>query len=228
MKTPKADVKNIIVAGKSGAGKQPRIDVIAEELGLKQLSTGTIFRDILSKDTPLAKKVKYYVENGKWVPDEVTNEVFAEYFKRHDFKGCILDGFPRTAEQAKFLMKLLRENGSHVDMIIEVHREDEHIVNHVIHRRICKTCGKTYHMVDNPPKGKKCSKCDGEVYHRSDDTVEKIKSRLNEFHTKVVPAIEELKKNDIHFVMVNGFLNPWTPTKVQETVREALKTKIDL
>jgi adenylate kinase len=229
MKTPKHEIKNIIVTGKSGAGKQPRIDVIADELGLKQLSTGVIFRDILSKDTPLAQEVKSYVENGKFVPDKVTNKLFAEYFKKHDYKGCILDGYPRTPEQAKHLMKLLEENGSHIDMIIEVHREDENIINHVIHRRTCKKCNNVYHMLDKPPKdGKFCHDCNEEVFQRSDDTVEKIKSRLNEFHEKVVPAVEELKKKNIHFVVVDGFLNPWSKEKVQETVKDALKSKIEI
>ena len=225
----KHEVKNIIVMGKSGAGKQPRIDVIAETLGLKQLSTGEIFRDILAKDNPLAQEVKSYVENGKWVPDEVTNKVFAEYFSKHDYKGCILDGYPRTPEQAKHLMKILEANGSHVDMIIEVHREDENIINHVIHRRTCKKCNKSYHMLDNPPKNNThCHDCDSEVFQRSDDTVEKIKSRLNEFNTKVVPAIEELKKQNIHFVVVDGFLNPWSKEIMTKTVLDALGEKIKL
>jgi len=125
MRLQKYEVKNILITGKSGYGKQPRIDVIAKELGMKQISSGSIFRDIMSKDTALSQEVKSYVDNGKWVPDELTNRVFAEYFKKHDYKGCILEGYPRTVNQAEHLMKLVEENGSSIDMIIEVHREDE-------------------------------------------------------------------------------------------------------
>jgi adenylate kinase len=237
MKIKKHEVKNIIVTGKSGAGKQPRIDVVAEELGLKQLATGTIFREFLTafkngeknREADLGKQAHAYISAGKFVPDSLTNEIFAEYFKQHDYKGCILDGYPRTVDQAKHLMKLLKKNGSHIDMIIEVHRDDENIINHTIHRRTCKSCAKVYHMLDNPPKkDNSCHDCGGEVFHRPDDTEEKLKSRLNEFHKKVVPALEELKKKDIHFVVVDGFINPYSKEKMKQMVRDALKTKIDL
>ena len=237
MKTPKANINNIIITGKSGAGKQPRIDVIADELGLTQLSTGSIFREFIkaykdgkkTKEADLGKKAVSYLEAGKFVPDELTNEMFAEYFKRHDYKGCILDGYPRTLSQAKHLMTILEKNGSHLDMIVEVHRDDDDIVSHVVHRRTCKECKKVYHMKDFPPKKDgECDVCGGEVFHRSDDTEEKIKSRLNEFNTKVVPMLEDLKKQGIHFAVVDGFLNPYSKERVRETVLTALKEKIDL
>jgi inosine triphosphate pyrophosphatase len=228
MKIPKHQVNNIIVTGKSGAGKQPRIDVIAEELGLKQLSTGSMFRDLMSKDTPLAQEVKSFVNNGLFVPDEVTNKVFLEYFKKQNCTGCILDGYPRTPAQAEFLLKTLNENNSSADMVIEVHREDEQIVNHLIHRRICKGCNKSYHMHDNPPtEDNKCKKCGEDVFHRADDNEEKIKSRLNEFHEKVIPTIEYIKNQNIPHAIVNGYLNPWTPERVRETVIEAVSQAID-
>ena len=227
MKTPKHEVRNILVAGKSGSGKQPRIDVIAEELGLKQLSTGAMFRDILAKDTELAHSVRNYHDNGLWVPDEVTNKVFAEFFKQHNCSGFVLDGYPRSVGQAEFFLKLLEENNSRVDMIIEVHREDEQIIEHVQGRMICKDCNATYHIEDKPPKeGNICHKCEGKVFKRDDE--KEIHNRINEFHTKVTPMIGFLKEQGVAHARIDGYLNPWTAEKVRETVREALKTNIEL
>ena len=226
MRTPRQEVRNIIVTGKSGSGKQPRIDVIVDELGLKQLSTGTIFREILLKSTPLARIVKHYVENGLWVPDDIASEVFAEFFKQHNCAGFVLDGFPRTPAQAEFLIKLLEKNNSKADMIIEVHREDEHIIEHIQNRVICKECAKSYHLIDKPPKQGKFCECGAEVFKRNDES--KIQNRLNEFHTKVIPTIEHLKAAGIPHVRVDGYLNPWTKERVRETVIDALKTGIDL
>lgn len=231
----KSEVHNILVAGKSGAGKQPRIDIIAETLNLKQLSTGTIFRECISahkegkntKEAELGKIASEYMDSGKFVPDEVTNEMFEEYFKRHDYKGCVLDGYPRTVEQAKFLMRILAANNSKIDLVLEVHRDDENIISHLIHRRTCKNCKRVYHLIDKPPKEEgKCDDCGEEIYQRGDDTEVKIKSRLIEFHQKVAPMIEYLRKWGYPYAVVDGYLNPWSKERVKETVSEAMKTVI--
>jgi len=237
MRIKKQEVKNIIVIGKSGAGKQPRIDIIAEELGFEQLATGTIFRSVISaykegresKEAELGKKAVEYLEAGKFVPDELTNEIFAEHFKKHNYQGCVLDGYPRTEAQAEYFMNLLEENNSRIDMVIEVHRENENIINHIVHRRTCKQCAKSYHLVDKPPKDNKfCYDCDGEVFQRSDDTEENVKSRLLEFNNKVIPVIEYLKTKGIYHAKVDGFLNPWSKEIMKQTVLDALNIGIDL
>ncbi len=224
----KNDVKNILVIGKSGAGKQPRIDVLTEHFGFKQLSTGVLFRALFEQDTPLSKEIKGYINDGKWVPDKLTNDVFSTEFDRHNFQGCVLDGYPRTIEQAKLLLQLMQEKDSKIDFVLVVHREDEDIVNHAIHRRICPECSTTHHMHDLPPReGNLCINCDTQVLHREDDKEEKLKSRLNEYHEKVEPILDYLKEQGIPVLTVNGFLNPYSKEKVRETVMEQLRRVVE-
>lgn len=249
------NIANVIVTGKSGAGKQPRIDVLSEEYGLEQLSTGDIFRKYLGKfnefgfqgdlnefwdeennsfipdeqiaeklgtddeDIILGLKAKYFVDQGLFVPDYITNALFESYFSKKDFKNQILDGYPRTSEQSKFLLELLQKNNSKIDFIVLVDNTDDRIVQRTVKRRICPDCKKVYHMEYKPPKdGKYCKNCGAEVIQRSDDTEEKIRSRLNEFHKKAKPAIDFLENKDIPVVKVPGHLEEFTTENVKNSV----------
>ncbi len=245
-------VTNIIVTGKSGAGKQPRIDVLVEEFDLEQLSTGNIFRSYLGKfndhgysgdigqfwqedqfvpdeeiakelktqdpDVILGMKAKYFVDRGLFVPDFITNELFRAYFSRKNYRDQVLDGYPRTLDQAEFLMKLLEEEDSRVDFILWVDNDDEMIVERTVNRRICPDCGKVYHLVYKPPRDGKCEVCDVEVVQRSDDTEEKIRSRLGEFKEKVIPAMKYLEEQGIPIARVPGHLEDFTPENVRKSV----------
>lgn len=258
-------VDNIVVAGRSGAGKQPRIDVLVRELGLVQLSTGNIFREFatafdssgfkgdigvfydpgkgsflpdpaigaaLVKELPSLKdarpvvlglKAKYFMNRGLFVPDTITNELFSEYFSRVGYKGQVLDGYPRTPEQARFLLDLCREKGSRLDMVVEVENEDELIVERTMGRRICKSCGKVYHIKFKPSKdGRTCDKCGGPLIQRSDDTEERIRTRLKEYYDKVVPAVELLRRSGVPVVKVPGNVEPFTEENVRRSVMDAL------
>ncbi len=243
---------NIIVTGKSGAGKQPRIDVLVDEFDLEQLSTGNIFRsylgkfndhgysgdigrfwqgksfvrddeiaDVLGTDDPdiiLGLKAKFFVDRGLFVPDHITNELFKGSFAKRDHRGQVLDGYPRTLDQAKFLMELLEEEDSRVDFILRVDNDDEMIVERTVNRRICPDCGKVYHLVYKPPHEGKCEVCDVEVVQRSDDTEEKIRSRLKEFKEKVIPAMKYLEERGIPIAKVPGHLEKFTPENVRKSV----------
>jgi len=255
------DIKNVVVVGKSGAGKQPRIDVLVEEFNLEQLSTGDIFRSYLKKfndyaykkdlkeffdnnenkfitdekiiekigsddpDVILGLKAKYFVDRGLFVPDYITNELFESFFSKKDYKNQILDGYPRTLDQAKNLIKIVEENNSKIDFILLVENDDERIIKRTIKRRICPKCKKVYHLEYKPPVDGKYCKCGEEVIQRSDDTEEKIKSRLNEFRKKAVPAINYLKEYGIPLVKVPGHLEVFTPENVKKSVIEQLKKK---
>ncbi len=250
------EVTNIIVTGKSGAGKQPRIDVLVEEFALEQLSTGNIFRTYLGKfndhgfdgdlekfrngdkfipdheisekletddpDIILGMKAKYFVDKGLFVPDHITNELFKAFFARKDHRNQVIDGYPRTVDQAKFLMELLDDKNSKVDFILWVENEDEMIVERTVNRRICPECGKVYHLIYAPPPEGKCEICDVDVILRSDDTEEKIRSRLNEFKDKVIPAMDLLKDEGIPIAKVPGHLEEFTPENVRKSVLSAL------
>ncbi len=246
------DVTNIIVTGKSGAGKQPRIDVLVDEFELEQLSTGNIFRTYLGKfndfgykgklegfwngekfvtdreiaeklgaddpDIILGMKAKFFVDRGLFVPDFITNDLFKAYFGRKDYRNQVLDGYPRTVDQAEFLMELLEEQNSEVDFILRVENDDEMIVKRTINRRICPECGKVYHLIYAPPPDGKCESCGVDVILRSDDTEEKIRSRLAEFKEKVIPAMKYLEERGIPIAKVPGHLEEFTPENVRKSV----------
>lgn len=253
------DVTNVIVTGKSGAGKQPRIDVLVEEFNLEQLSTGDIFRSYLGKfdefgyegeldgfwddeeekfvpdeqimdelgtddeGVVLGLKAKYFVEQGLFVPDYITNALFQSYFSSKDYKNQVLDGYPRTLDQSKFLMDLLEENDSRIDFVLWVENTDERIIKRTTKRRICPECGKVYHLKYKPPNRGRCKECGAKVIQRSDDTEEKIRSRLNEFKKKVIPAMEYLMDQGIPIAKVSGHLEEFT----EENVRRSVLSTID-
>jgi adenylate kinase len=257
------NVQNVIVTGKSGAGKQPRIDVLAEEFDLEQLSTGDIFRYYLGifdkydydkdlskfwdekqnrfvadetiakeigtddADVLLGLKAKYFVEQGLFGPDYIVNALFESKFAEKNYKGQILDGYPRTLDQAKFLLNLAKEKNVSLDFMVLVDNTDNRIIQRTVQRRICPKCGKVYHLTYKPPEDGKCEKCGVEVIQRSDDTEEKIKSRLQEFQKKALPALEYLKDRGIPVVKVPGHLEEFTAENVRKSVMDEVEKLAD-
>ena len=263
-------VQNIVVAGKSGAGKQPRIDVLLAEYGLKQISTGNIFREYLGaygkirgqvkadhlwadgkfasdsaikevlspaasaanvkvESALLGFKAAQYVDRGKFVPDDITNALFEAAFTANGGKGMVLDGYPRTPEQSQFLIDLSRRCGTKLDLVLVVDNENEAIVARTIGRRICpnKECGKVFHLEFKPPTPEgKCTACGTPVILRSDDTEEKIRTRLQEFENKALPAIQALTAAGIAAVHVPGNLPVFTDEAVRESVMSQVKPKL--
>ncbi|RKX87564.1 MAG: hypothetical protein DRP70_08185 [Spirochaetes bacterium] len=261
----KGDIDNILVMGKSGAGKQPRIDVLIAEFGLEQLSTGDIFRSYLKafdeigfdgnildffntetddfisseiieqqlktylsgrkfKDVLLGLKAKYYVSNGLFVPDSVTNDLFLSSFKKSDYRGIVLDGYPRTIDQAKFLVTVAEKKNRKIDAIIHVVNDDETILNRVTGRRVCPNCHKVFHMKYKPLKdGKYCTNCGTEAITRIDDTQEKVLSRLKEYREKTQSAIQYLISCDIQYIPVPGNLPELTDEAVKNSVFAAIE-----
>jgi adenylate kinase len=257
--TPK-HLTNVIVTGKSGAGKQPRIDVLLKEYNLEQLSTGNIFRHFLKRfneysyegsldqfwnegtqsfisdeliakeiktddnDIILGLKAKYFVEKGLFGPDIIVNALFESTFSKKQYKNQVLDGYPRTIDQATFLLDLLKKQDTTVDFILWVDNTDERIIKRTTNRRICPKCGKVYHLIYKPPKGGNCEKCGVPVIQRSDDTEEKIQSRLQEFYKKTIPAIDYLTEHGIPCAKVPGHLEEFTEENVKKSVMDAIAT----
>jgi adenylate kinase len=260
------DVKIIIVTGKSGAGKQPRIEVLLHEFMLTQLSTGKIFREHLAllKDTNidlpreaywnekkhaflkdekikqailaanasvcvdieklvLAIKEKYFLDSGLFVPDDITNNLFAYSFGAYNFEGVVLDGYPRTKLQAQFLLDLLNKHGKKVAFVFLVESDDASIISRISGRRICPSCGAVYHIqYKQPVDGKYCSNCGTEVVQRTDDNEENIRIRLQEFEKKTAPALKYLNSRKIPFVKVSGNLPVLTDEAINESVMSAI------
>ena len=182
---------NILFMGPPGAGKGTQAERIVEKFGIPHISTGDAFRLAMKEGTPLGLKAKEYVDQGLLVPDDVTNGIVRERLQQDDCKrGFLLDGYPRTLAQAEALDGMLKESGRRIDHVISLVVDRDMLLKRLTGRRICKSCGATYHILFNPPKQEGvCDKCGGELYQRSDDTEEKVGTRLDEYLSKTEPLL---------------------------------------
>jgi adenylate kinase len=182
---------NILFMGPPGAGKGTQAERIVEQFGIPHISTGDAFRLAIKQGTPIGKKAKEYIDQGLLVPDEVTNGIVRERLAEPDcVNGFLLDGFPRTIAQAEALDGMLAEMDRKIDHVINLKVEPSFLLTRITGRRICKTCGSTYHVVFNPPKQEGiCDKDGGELYQRPDDTEEKVATRLEEYTNKTAPLL---------------------------------------
>lgn len=190
---------NILFMGPPGAGKGTQAERIVSEFRIPHISTGDAFRQAMSQGTPLGVQAKSYVDQGLLVPDEITNGIVKERLQNPDCaKGFLLDGFPRTIAQAEALDGMLAEMGRRIDHVINLTVDRKLLLGRLTGRRICKSCGATYHVLFNPSRVENvCDKCSGELYQRSDDTEEKVGTRLDEYAKKTAPLLEYYDKKGI-------------------------------
>ena len=188
---------NMIIFGAPGSGKGTYASRLQSKLGLDTVAMGDIFREILKEGTPLGKKVRVFVEKGLLVPDDVVVEVLKQRLaKVPQGRGYILDGYPRTAEQAKELEKMSR-----IDVIILLTVPEWIIVERLSTRRICKNCGEVYNVRYLKPKVEgKCDKCGGPLYQRSDDTTEVIEERIKVYERQTEPLLQYFRERNVPFV----------------------------
>lgn len=186
----------IILLGAPGAGKGTQAVMLAEKKGLVQVASGDLFRKALQQETELGKKAKVYMDKGQLVPDEITIQMVLERLAKPDCqKGAILDGFPRTIEQAKALDKALAEQSRAIDKVVNIKVTEAEVIKRLSGRWICRKCQTPYHETDNPSKvSGKCDRCDGELYQRDDDTPETVKNRLKVYEKETAPLIGYYKK----------------------------------
>ena len=172
---------NIILMGLPGAGKGTQASEIVKKFPIPHISTGDMFRKAIKDDTDLGKEAKSYMDRGELVPDEVTVGIVKERISEDDAKkGFLLDGFPRTIEQAEALNDIMQELGRSIDAVINIEVPEEELINRLTGRRICETCGTTYHLVFNPPKvDGVCDLDGGKLYQREDDNPETVANRLS-------------------------------------------------
>ena len=189
----------IIMLGAPGAGKGTHAKKITEKFGIPAISTGDIFRENIKNGTELGKKAKEYMDAGNLVPDELVCDLVVDRLKQDDCKnGYILDGFPRTIPQAEALTAALAKDDDAIDYALEIFIEDQAIIDRMSGRRVCKSCGATYHVVNIPPKTEGvCDECDGELIVRDDDAPETVKKRLDVYHDQTAPLIDYYKKQGI-------------------------------
>jgi adenylate kinase len=193
--TSPAGRRILLLVGSVGAGKGTQAAAVGKELGLAHVASGNLFRKALRDGTELGEKARAYMERGDLVPDDITIEMFMhELSQPTAARGAILDGFPRTVAQAQALDATLAARGEKVERVISIEVPIEELVARVAGRRVCATCGTTYHVDDHPPKVPgRCDKDGAELQQRDDDRPEVVRARLAK---QVVPMLEVLDYYD--------------------------------
>ena len=190
---------NIVLMGLPGAGKGTQADKIIEKYDIPHISTGDMFRAAMKNGTELGLEAKSYIDKGALVPDEVTIGIVRERLAEPDCnQGFLLDGFPRTIEQAEALDQILADLGRKVEHVINIKVEEDELVKRLTGRRICKVCGSSYHLVFNPSKVEGvCDKDGGELYQRADDNLETVSNRLEVNIKQSQPLLDFYNKKQI-------------------------------
>ncbi len=196
---------NIVLMGLPGAGKGTQADKIIEKYDIPHISTGDMFRAAMKNGTELGLQAKSFIDQGALVPDEVTIGIVRERLAEPDCnQGFLLDGFPRTIEQAEALDQILADLGRKVEHVINIEVEQDELVKRLTGRRICKVCGSSYHLVFNPSKVEGvCDKDGGELYQRADDNLETVSNRL-EVNIKQSQPLLDFYTNKKVLTDING------------------------
>lgn len=196
---------NLVLMGLPGAGKGTQAEKIVEKYNIPHISTGDMFRAAIKDGTELGLQAKSYMDKGELVPDEVTIGIVRERLGKNDTdKGFLLDGFPRTVAQAEALEQILKELNKEIDYVINIHVDQEILMQRLTGRRICKNCGATYHLVFNPPKEEGiCDKCGGNLYQRADDNAETVGNRL-EVNLKQTKPLLDFYKSKGYLKNIDG------------------------
>lgn len=189
----------VVMLGAPGAGKGTQAKMIEEKYLIPHISTGDIFRTNIKEGTELGLEAAKFMDKGLLVPSELTVKILLDRVEQDDCKkGYVLDGFPRTINQAEILDKELTSLGIQVDYALDVSVPDENIIRRMSGRRACLACGDTYHLKYIPSKIKGiCDSCGESLVLRDDDQPETVKKRLNIYHEKTKPLLDFYKKNEV-------------------------------
>lgn len=182
----------VIIMGPPCAGKGTQAERLAKEFALPHISTGDIFRSAVKEGTEMGKKAKEYMDKGHLVPDEIVVGIVKERLSRPDCKeGAFLDGFPRTVNQAEALDEVLRELNMKIDAVICIDADEDELIARLTGRRVCRNCGATYHIRFNSPRVRNiCDHCSGELYQRSDDSIDTVKERFAVYKKQTLPMFD--------------------------------------
>ena len=195
----------IVLLGPPGAGKGTQAKSISNRYSIPHISTGDIFRKNISENTPLGIEAKSYMDNGQLVPDEVTINMVKDRLQQDDCKnGYLLDGCCPRIHQAEALDNFLTEREESIDTALLIEVPKEFILERMTGRRVCPSCGASYHIKFNPPTNDgKCDLCGSDVIQRKDDTEETVKERLDVYENQTQPLID-FYKNKKQLSVVDG------------------------
>lgn len=191
---------NILIMGGPGAGKGTMSAKIVEKFNVNHISTGDIFRSEIGNGTELGLEAKSYMDKGLLVPDELVNNMVKSYLDKLEDKknGFLLDGYPRTLEQAKAFDALAGDGALSIDKVIAMDSPFDVLAGRITGRRLCKECGEIYHLQSKPPMVEgKCDVCGGDLYQRKDDTVESLTVRLDEYSKQTAPVLDYYEQKGI-------------------------------
>ena len=190
--------------GPPGAGKGTQARDLAQEWRVLHLATGDMLREAVATGSPLGREAKTYMDQGALVPDDVIIRMMAERLGAAAGRGFILDGFPRTIAQAEALARLLKDLGQTLDTVVYFDVSEPELLRRLTGRRVCRTCGHTYHLTSNPPKRPGvCDACGGELYQRDDDTEATVRNRLEVYRRQTAPLLDYYRQRNL-LVTVSG------------------------
>lgn len=179
-------------------GKGTQAAILAEKTGLVHITTGELFREAIRQETELGKQAKVYYDQGQLVPDHLTIAMLLERLSQGDCAGgCILDGFPRTLEQASALDEALAREGRAIDKVVYIQAPQDELLSRLSGRWNCRQCGSVYHERFQPPReAGRCDQCGGELYQREDDKPETARRRLEVYAQQTAPLIDYYRERD--------------------------------
>lgn len=182
----------LILLGPPGAGKGTQAAKICQKYNVPHISTGDIFRRHIKEGTEFGKKAQEYMNKGELVPDNLVLEIAEARLMEEDCKnGFLLDGFPRTVNQAEQLDKYLNVRNLSIDQVLDIDIDKEILKTRLIGRRVCRNCGATYHVINMPPEKEGiCDVCGGALYQRSDDTAATVENRIEVYNALTMPLVE--------------------------------------
>jgi adenylate kinase len=182
----------VILFGPPGAGKGTQAVILAEKTGLVHITTGELFREAIRKETELGKQAKPYYDRGDLVPDGITIGMLLERLAEEDCaRGCLLDGFPRTLDQATALDEALAGQGQAIDKVLCIQVPEDELLSRLAGRWTCRQCGAVYHRQSQWPKVEgRCDRCGGVLYQRDDDQSEAVRRRLEVYSRQTAPLID--------------------------------------